>query len=60
MISNKSDTINIFCNFLVYFNNYPNLIGPNLLPYLYGQNLLDNSCRSIIGIFLFPTCPDAH
>lgn len=58
MISNKSYTINIFCKYLVYFNKYSNLIGPNLLPSLYGQNLLDIACRSIIGIFLFPTCPD--
>ena len=58
MISNKSYTINIFCKYLVYFNKYSNLIGPNLLPSLYGQNLLDIACRSIIGIFLYPTCPD--
>lgn len=58
MISNKSYTINIFCKYLVYFNKYSNLIGPNILPSLYGQNLLDIACRSIIGIFLYPTCPD--
>lgn len=60
MISNKSYTINIFCKYLVYFNKYSNLIGPNLLPSLYGQNLLDIACRSIIGIFMLPTCPDTH